>query len=74
MTGRARQGTGRGDGPVSSAMLGVRFGLWWQIIPLRLMELLGDPDPAAATRVREAMLAMGRIDVAALEAAHSGPA
>jgi predicted 3-demethylubiquinone-9 3-methyltransferase (glyoxalase superfamily) len=51
-----------------------RFGLSWQIVPRRLVELLGDPDPGAATRVRDAMLAMGKIDVAALEAAHAEPA
>jgi 2-polyprenyl-6-hydroxyphenyl methylase/3-demethylubiquinone-9 3-methyltransferase len=55
-------------------MLGVCFGLSWQIVPRRLMEALRDPDPAAATRVRDAMLAMRKSDVAALEAAHSGPA
>ena len=49
-----------------------RFGLSWQIIPRRLMELIGDPDPARASRVREAMLLMEKIDVDALEAAHAG--
>jgi hypothetical protein len=74
MTGQAGQATGRGDGPVFSTTPGVRFGLSWQIVPRRLIELLGDPDPAAATRVRDAMLAMRKIDVAALETAHAGPA
>ena len=74
MTGQAGQATGRCDGPVFSAMLGVCFGLSLQIVPRRLMEALRDPDPAAATRVRDAMLAMRKSDVAALEAAHSGPA
>lgn len=46
-----------------------RFGVSWQVVPRRLMELLADPDPAAATRVRDAMLQMAKIDVAALEAA-----
>jgi predicted 3-demethylubiquinone-9 3-methyltransferase (glyoxalase superfamily) len=46
-----------------------RFGLSWQVVPRRLMELMGDPDPAKAGRVREAMLAMRKIDVAGLEAA-----
>jgi predicted 3-demethylubiquinone-9 3-methyltransferase (glyoxalase superfamily) len=49
-----------------------RFGLSWQIIPDRLMELLGDPDPARAGRATQAMLAMRKIDVAALEAAAAG--
>jgi predicted 3-demethylubiquinone-9 3-methyltransferase (glyoxalase superfamily) len=63
-----------GGEPGQCGWLKDRFGLSWQIIPRRLLELLQDPDPARASRVREAMLAMGRIDVAALEAAHAGPA
>jgi predicted 3-demethylubiquinone-9 3-methyltransferase (glyoxalase superfamily) len=46
-----------------------RFGLSWQIIPDRLMELLGDPDPGRAQRATQAMLRMQKIDVAALEEA-----
>ena len=46
-----------------------RFGLSWQIIPRALPELLGDPDPAKARRVMQAMLKMKKIDVAALERA-----
>jgi predicted 3-demethylubiquinone-9 3-methyltransferase (glyoxalase superfamily) len=49
-----------------------RFGLSWQIIPDRLMELLSDPDPARAQRATQAMLQMQKIDVAALEAAAAG--
>ena len=48
------------------------FGVSWQIVPRRLTELLGDPDPEAARRARDAMLAMDRLDIAALEAAHRG--
>lgn len=46
-----------------------RYGLSWQIIPTRLMELLGDPDPERASRAQQAMLQMQKIDIAALEAA-----
>jgi predicted 3-demethylubiquinone-9 3-methyltransferase (glyoxalase superfamily) len=46
-----------------------RFGLSWQIVPVRLYELLSDPDPARATAAAEAMLTMRRIVVADLEAA-----
>jgi predicted 3-demethylubiquinone-9 3-methyltransferase (glyoxalase superfamily) len=46
-----------------------RFGLSWQIIPNRLTELLGDPDPGRAQRAMEAMLLMQKIDVAELERA-----
>lgn len=46
-----------------------RFGLSWQVVPSELPSLLGDPDPGRARRAMEAMLTMGRIDVAAIRAA-----
>jgi predicted 3-demethylubiquinone-9 3-methyltransferase (glyoxalase superfamily) len=46
-----------------------RYRLSWQIIPDRLMELIGDPDPGRSGRAMEAMLQMRKIDVAALERA-----
>ena len=46
-----------------------RFGLSWQIIPKALPRLLGDPDREKAERVMEAMLKMGKIEVAELERA-----
>ncbi|MFI6643347.1 VOC family protein [Streptomyces sp. NPDC050504] len=49
-----------------------RFGLSWQIVPRRLTELLGDADPAVAGRVTAAMMKMGRLEVATLEAAARG--
>jgi predicted 3-demethylubiquinone-9 3-methyltransferase (glyoxalase superfamily) len=48
------------------------FGLSWQIIPRQLMELMSDPDPVKSQRVVQAMLAMQKIDIAALERAHRG--
>ena len=35
-----------------------RYGLSWQVVPSELGELLGDPDPARATRAMKAMLGM----------------
>lgn len=49
-----------------------RFGLSWQIIPRALMAAMGDPDRAAAKRAMQAMMAMGKIDIAAIEAARAG--
>jgi predicted 3-demethylubiquinone-9 3-methyltransferase (glyoxalase superfamily) len=46
-----------------------RFGLSWQIVPDRLFELTGDPDPARATAATKAMLGMRKIVVAELEEA-----
>ncbi len=49
-----------------------RFGLSWQIVPRRLMQLLADPDTARAKRAFEAMMQMVKIDIAAIEAAAAG--
>jgi len=49
-----------------------RFGLSWQIIPTRLLELISDPDLDRARRATEAMLKMKRIDIAAVERAADG--
>jgi predicted 3-demethylubiquinone-9 3-methyltransferase (glyoxalase superfamily) len=46
-----------------------RFGLSWQIVPGRLMELLDDPDPGRSQRAMQAMLQMRKIDIAELERA-----
>jgi predicted 3-demethylubiquinone-9 3-methyltransferase (glyoxalase superfamily) len=46
-----------------------RFGLSWQVVPRRLNELVADPDPGRARRAMEAMLGMGKLDVAELERA-----
>jgi predicted 3-demethylubiquinone-9 3-methyltransferase (glyoxalase superfamily) len=46
-----------------------RWGLWWQVIPAELPSLLGDPDQGRAQRAMSAMLAMTRIDLAAMRAA-----
>ena len=44
-----------------------RYGLSWQIVPDRLGELLGDPDPARAQAAMQAMLQMSKIDIKVLE-------
>ncbi len=49
-----------------------KFGLSWQIVPSRLLELLQDPDPAKSNRVMAALLQMTKLDIALLEAAHDG--
>jgi len=49
-----------------------RWGLSWQITPRVLMEAITDPDPAAAQRAFVAMMEMGKIDIAAIEAARRG--
>jgi predicted 3-demethylubiquinone-9 3-methyltransferase (glyoxalase superfamily) len=46
-----------------------RYGLSWQIVPLRMMRMLADPDKTRAKRAFEAMMGMKRLDIATLEAA-----
>jgi len=49
-----------------------KWGLSWQITPRVLSEAVADPDPAAAQRAFQAMMAMRKIDVAAIQAARRG--
>ena len=49
-----------------------RWGLSWQITPVALTEAITDPNPAVAKRTFEAMMTMGKIDIAAIEAARRG--
>lgn len=49
-----------------------RWGFSWQIVPRALLAALADPDRAAAKRAMEAMMTMGRIDIARIEAARAG--
>ena len=46
-----------------------RFGVSWQIVPTRLIELIGDEDREKSQRVMTAMLAMGKIEIDELERA-----
>ncbi|MGN8247835.1 VOC family protein [Pseudomonas sp. SMV7] len=49
-----------------------RWGISWQITPRILIEAIGHPDRAAAKRAFDAMMQMGKIDVARIEAALKG--
>jgi predicted 3-demethylubiquinone-9 3-methyltransferase (glyoxalase superfamily) len=51
-----------------------RFGLSWQITPKRLTDLMAEGDPAKSKAAFEAMMKMGKIDIAALNAAVEGVA
>ncbi len=61
-----------GGKEVQCGWLQDRYGLSWQIVPTRLLELMSDPDPMKAGRVTQAMLKMIKIDTAILEQAYIG--
>jgi predicted 3-demethylubiquinone-9 3-methyltransferase (glyoxalase superfamily) len=61
-----------GGAPGRCGWLVDRDGLSWQIVPEVLPRLLGAADRAAAGRAMQAMLRMGKIEIAALEAASRG--
>ncbi|MCE0483581.1 MAG: VOC family protein [Methylacidiphilales bacterium] len=61
-----------GGEEVACGWLQDRWGLSWQIVPARLMELMKDTDPQRARRTMEAMMQMVKIDIATLERAADG--
>lgn len=46
-----------------------KFGMWWQITPKILLQLLSHQDSAKKERATQAMMKMQKIDIAALKAA-----
>ncbi|MFD1271285.1 VOC family protein [Streptomyces kaempferi] len=49
-----------------------KYGLSWQVVPSRLVDLISDPDPEKAARTTQAMLRMSKLDLVALEKAYAG--
>ena len=49
-----------------------KWGVSWQITPIVLTNAVTNSDPAVAKRAFDAMMQMGKIDVAAIEAAVRG--
>lgn len=64
--------TANGGEGVACGWLKDRWGVFWQVTPTRLMELIRDPDPGRAYRAMEAMTKMVKIDIAAVERAADG--
>lgn len=64
--------TANGGEPGRCGWLKDRWGLSWQIVPSSLGTMLADEDPARAARVGQAMMGMGKLDMAALQAAYEG--
>ena len=64
--------TGDGGRPSRCGWLIDKYGLSWQIIPEAMPRLLSSDNTAAAQRAHDAMMKMGKIDIAALESAFDG--
>lgn len=51
-----------------------KYGVTWQIVPTRLLDMIQDPDPEKSRRVMQAMMKMVKLELPALEAAYAeGP-
>jgi predicted 3-demethylubiquinone-9 3-methyltransferase (glyoxalase superfamily) len=60
-----------GATPTACGWIKDPFGLSWQIVPRRFVELIRDKDSRKVKAVMEAMMAMVKLDVAALERAYN---
>jgi predicted 3-demethylubiquinone-9 3-methyltransferase (glyoxalase superfamily) len=58
-----------GGKEIACGWLKDRFGLYWQVTPIILTQLLSDTDNAKAGRVMQAMMKMIKLDIGALKAA-----
>ncbi|PWT76077.1 MAG: hypothetical protein C5B59_07345 [Bacteroidetes bacterium] len=61
-----------GGQEIACGWLKDKFGLYWQVTPTMLAELIGDPDKAKAARVMQAMMKMVKLDIGVLKAAADG--
>ncbi|MEW2155947.1 VOC family protein [Streptomyces sp. NPDC007189] len=61
-----------GGEPGPCGWLKDKYGLSWQVVYDRLIDLIGDPDQEKASRTMKAMMSMGKLDVAALNRAYAG--
>lgn len=59
-----------GATPTACGWIKDPFGLSWQIVPRRFMELIRDPDPKKVKAVMDTMMTMVKLDVATLEKAY----
>ena len=60
-----------GARPTQCGWITDQFGLSWQIVPRRFIELIRDKDPRKVKAVIDAMMKMVKLDVAALERAYA---
>jgi predicted 3-demethylubiquinone-9 3-methyltransferase (glyoxalase superfamily) len=68
---RVWAGLAEGGTPMACGWITDRFGLSWQIVPARLMDMLKDRDPERSQRVMQAMMQMVKLDLPRLEEAYA---
>jgi predicted 3-demethylubiquinone-9 3-methyltransferase (glyoxalase superfamily) len=61
-----------GGQEVACGWLKDKYGVSWQVIPTVLIDMISDADPEKAKRATEAMMAMVKLDIAALQKAYAG--
>lgn len=49
-----------------------KFGVTWQVVPIVLLDMMGDENRERAARVMRAMMRMGKLDIAQLQRAYDG--
>ncbi len=60
-----------GAKPLQCGWITDQFGITWQIVPRRFMELINDPNPRKVKAVMDAMMEMVKLEVVTLEKAYN---
>lgn len=63
-----------GGTPMQCGWITDRFGVTWQVVPTHLSDWIGGADEEGRGRALQAMLAMERFDIAAMQRAYDGDA
>ena len=61
-----------GGEPSQCGWLKDKYGLFWQVVPREMDEMIASTDAAAAQRTMEAMLKMVKLDLGELKRAYAG--
>ncbi|SES42843.1 Glyoxalase superfamily enzyme, possibly 3-demethylubiquinone-9 3-methyltransferase [Streptomyces sp. yr375] len=61
-----------GGEPGPCGWLKDRYGVSWQVVPAALLAMVTGGDSEKSARAMKAMLAMGKLDIAALQKAYDG--
>ena len=61
-----------GGQEVACGWLVDKYGLSWQVVPTRFLDMVTSADQEKAARAQAAMLTMKKFDIAALERAYAG--